>query len=213
MIETYQGWSAKFLPMEYIKNLVSFARDNNILVCFDEVQSGFYRTGNVMFGYEHYGVQPDLICIGKAIGGGLPLSGVLGIEEILNTPKAGEMSSTHSANPMSCAAGLAILDEILLTNIIKEIPEKAFVLKDYCFNKIEKYDIVDTIRCMGLLCAIDFKSENIANSICRESAKRGLLIVHTGKTTIKIGPPLYISIKNLKKGLDILKGVINDYWN
>ena len=75
------------------------------------MQSGFGRTGK-NFGYEHYEVIPDLICVGKAMGGGLPLSGVIGKSEILDLPEIGNMSSTHSANPIVCAAGLAVLDEI-----------------------------------------------------------------------------------------------------
>ena len=78
---------------------------------FDEMQSGFGRTGK-KFGYQHYGVNPDLICIGKAMGGGVPVSGVLGKSKIMDLPEVGNMSSTHSANPLVCAAGIAVIEEI-----------------------------------------------------------------------------------------------------
>ena len=76
MIETFQGWGALFYPKSFIKKLASFAKENDILTCFDEMQAGFFRTGK-KFGFMHYEVNPDIICIGKGMGGGMPISGVL----------------------------------------------------------------------------------------------------------------------------------------
>ena len=70
MIESFQGWGALFYPKSFIKELVDFCNENNILVCFDEMQAGFYRTGT-RFGFENYDIKPDLICIGKGMGSGL----------------------------------------------------------------------------------------------------------------------------------------------
>ena len=111
MIETFQGWGALFYPKGYIKTLIKICKKNDILVTFDEMQAGFSRTGK-NFGFQHYGVTPDLICCGKGMGGGVPLSGVVGRKDILDLPEVGNMSSTNSANPISCSAGLAVLEEI-----------------------------------------------------------------------------------------------------
>ena len=111
MLETFQGWGAIFYPKEFVDTIKEVSEKNNILLAFDEMQSGFARTGK-NFGFQHYDIEPDLICVGKGMGGGLPLSGVLGRASIMDLPTVGNMSSTHSANPMVCAAGLAVLDEI-----------------------------------------------------------------------------------------------------
>ena len=111
MIETFQGWGALFYPKGYIQTLIKICKKNDILVTFDEMQAGFSRTGK-NFGFQHYGVTPDLICCGKGMGGGVPLSGVVGRKDILDLPEVGNMSSTNSANPISCSAGLAVLEEI-----------------------------------------------------------------------------------------------------
>ena len=112
MVESYVGWGAVFLPKDYAQAMATFARENGILLCFDEIQSGFGRTGK-LFAYEHYDVQPDLICVGKGMSSSLPLSGVLGSTAVMDLPDIGSMSSTHSANPLVCAAGLATLEDII----------------------------------------------------------------------------------------------------
>ena len=111
MLETFQGWGALFYPKDFVQYLSIFCKKNNIILAFDEMQSGFSRTGK-NFGFMHYNVQPDLICCGKGMGGGLPISGVLGKKELLDLPEIGSMSSTHSANPLVCEAGNAVIDQI-----------------------------------------------------------------------------------------------------
>ncbi len=103
MLETFQGWGAIFYPDEFVQELVNFAHERGILVAFDEMQSGFGRTGK-LFGYMHYGVEPDLLCCGKGASSGLPLAMVLGSKDIMDLPDIGSMSSTHSANPLCCVA-------------------------------------------------------------------------------------------------------------
>ena len=109
-------------------SLYSFCKENDLLLTFDEMQSGFARTGKA-FGYEHYDVHPDLICCGKGMGNGYPLSGVIGKEEVMDLPDIGNMSSTHSANPMACSAGLAVLEEIHDKNLIEESKSKGKILQ------------------------------------------------------------------------------------
>ena len=82
MIEAFQGWGAIFYPKNYIKSLVVFAKRNNIIVTIDEIQSGFGRTGK-KFAFEHYGFVPDILCCGKGMGSGLPLSGVISSKKII----------------------------------------------------------------------------------------------------------------------------------
>ena len=118
MLETFQGWGAVFYPREFVAEVVDFARRHGMLVAFDEMQAGFGRTGK-LFGYMHYDVEPDILCCGKGASSGLPLAVVLGSREIMDLPEIGSMSSTHSANPLVCAAGLANLEALFEDGLIE----------------------------------------------------------------------------------------------
>jgi 4-aminobutyrate aminotransferase-like enzyme len=211
MIESYQGWGAIFYPKEYIKELFSFAKRHNILVTFDEIQGGFGRTGE-LFAYQHYEVEPDLVCLGKGLSGSLPLSGVIGRKEIMDLPEIGSMSSTHSANPLCCAAGLANLEQIETKKLVEESARKGEILHS-CLNRIkEKFpDYISYILGKGLLAAIitiDPKTHqpdgSIAGRVCEKAMQKGLLLVHTGRESIKIGPPLTISDEALIEGIKVI---------
>lgn len=217
MLETFQGWGALFYPKSYIKLLNKICKKNKILLCFDEMQSGFGRTGK-LFGYENYDVKPDLICCGKGMGGGVPISGVLGKKKIMDLPEVGNMSSTHSSNPLSCIAGLTVLEEIESQKILKNTKIKSKVLFKF-LNKIKtknKKKIMH-IDGKGLIAAIIFRPDEKINQnlkkVCIECMKSGLLVVFTGRESIKIGPPLTISIEALKEGLEILDNSIGKIFN
>jgi len=220
MIESYQGWGAIFYPQTYIKELFNFAKSYNILVTFDDIQGGFGRTGK-LFGYQHYNVEPDLVCLGKALSGGLPLSAVMGRREIMDLPETGSMSSTHSANPLCCAAALANIEEIATKNLIEESARKGEILHSYLNKLKDKYpDYISCILGKGLLAAIiitnprNHKQDGLlASRICEKAMQKGLLLVHTGRESIKIGPPLTIPDDALMEGLDVLEESIFEMNN
>lgn len=205
MIEAYQGWNAETFPCFAIKKIYELAIKKKILICFDEIQSGFGRTGR-LFSFFRYKIAPDLLCIGKGIGGGFPLSAVLGNKNIMDIPKIGDMSSTHSANPLACAAGLAVLKEI--NNIIYSYKflHNVRLFNDLLTN-LDNY-LIKKIICNGFVGSLIFKSKKMADKVCKEALKRGLILVNTGRESIKIGPPLTITRKNLIKGFKILKEII-----
>ena len=214
MIETFQGWGAIYYPKEYVKLLFKICKKNNILITFDEMQSGFARTG-YKFGYEYYGVKPDLICCGKGMGGGIPISGVIGKKNIMDLPEVGNMSSTHSANPLACYAGLAVLEEINKKKLLQHTKDKEKIL----FKKLNQ--IKDKfpkeilyVQGKGLIAALIFnlRSKNnvkkILKLIVEECLKNGLLVVYTGRESIKIGPPLTITKEALIEGINVLDQAI-----
>ncbi|MFA5878117.1 MAG: aspartate aminotransferase family protein [Candidatus Staskawiczbacteria bacterium] len=212
IIEAYQGWGAVFYPKEYIRELCAFAKEHKALVAFDEIQGGFGRTGK-LFVYQHYDVEPDLVCLGKAISGSLPLSAVVGKSEILDLPEIGSMSSTHSANPLCCAAGLANLEEIEKNKLVEESARKGEILH-YLLNKIkEKFPShISHILGKGLLAAIITTNPKthqpdglIASKVCERAMQKGLLLVHTGRESIKIGPPLTIKDEALVEGIGVIE--------
>lgn len=216
MLETFQGWGAIFYPKLWVKGIERICEKHDILLCFDEMQAGFGRTGR-NFGYQHYQVEPDLVCCGKGMASGFPLSGVIGKAKIMDLPEVGNMSSTHSANPIVCAAGLATIEELIDKNLVDESYRKGKILhqslreiQHVCPNKI--FYILGE----GLIAAILFKDEQenanakLATKVVKQCLAQGLLLVHTGRESIKIGPPLTISDEALIEGLNILKQAITE---
>ena len=217
MLETFQGWGALFYPKKYVKLLSKICKQNEILLTFDEMQSGFGRTGK-NFGFQHYGIIPDLICCGKGMGGGVALSGVVGKKNIMDLPEVGNMSSTNSANPLACSAGLAVLEEIQ----DKKLTDKAkingqLMQKKLLFMK-KKYPNLFDVYGKGLIAAIIFnKSQKNINKklklLVEKCMKDGLLLVYTGRESVKIGPPLTITKSAIIEGTQIIEKNINLIFN
>lgn len=217
MLETFQGWGAVFYPKEFVKALKEVSTENDILITFDEMQSGFARTGK-NFGFQHYEIEPDLICVGKGMGGGVPLSGVLGRASIMDLPSVGNMSSTHSANPLVCAAGLAVLDEIEENNLSLQAMRKGKLMRDALEAiKAAHSHRVSWVLGEGLIMAILFSNpatgepdSTFASRVAELCMRKGVLVVHTGRESIKLGPPLTISDDALLEGLEVLAEAIRE---
>jgi len=216
-MESYIGWGAVFYPKDYIQALAEFARANDILVAFDEIQGGFGRTGK-LFAYQHYEVEPDLICCGKGMSSSLPLSAVLGRASIMNLPDVGSMSSTHSANPLSCAAGLANIEVIELQNLVSESERKGEILFSRLGEVQRQFrERISYVLGKGLLAALILvdpatgqPDAEMASKICERAMQKGLLVVHTGRESIKLGPPLTIPDAAMLEGLDVLAECIEE---
>jgi len=217
MLETFQGWGAVFYPGEFVQAVEEICRKYDILLAFDEMQAGFARTGK-RFGYEHYEVRADLIACGKGMGSGYPLSGVLGSAEIMDLPEVGNMSSTHSASPMACAAGMATLEEIECGHLVEEAARKGRLLHDKLNDLKEKHgNRISFVLGQGLIAAVlfhkpggtepDSKFPSRVSELCM---RKGLLVVHTGRESIKIGPPLTIPDDALMEGVEVLDEAISE---
>ncbi len=217
MLESYIGWAAAFFPRAYVEAAAAFAREHDILLAFDEVQAGFGRTGR-LFAFQHYDVAPDLICCGKGIGSGFPLSALVGRGEILDLPETGILSSTHSANPLGCAAGLATLEEFERHDLVAAAERKGRRLLDRLRALQGRFpDHVDRVNGRGLVAALIFRDPRTGapdgdtpSRICEEAMRRGVLLVHTGRESIKFGPPLTIDEAAIDEGMDVLAGIMAD---
>jgi 4-aminobutyrate aminotransferase-like enzyme len=216
MLETFQGWGALFYPKSFVKAVRKFTEENSILLAFDEMQAGFARTGK-KFGFEHYEVSPDLFACGKGMGGGVSLSGVIGKSEIMDLPEVGNMSSTHSANPLVCAAGLAVLEEIELKNIVAESARKGELLKSSLKNLKSKFpEVINNNYGEGLIASVifnDFKEHSkseLASQVSEKCMQKGLLVVHTGRESIKLGPPLTITDEALLEAMGVFEEAIKE---
>lgn len=211
MLETFQGWGAIFYPKNFVQSIEKVCRKYGILLVFDEMQAGFGRTGK-NFGFQHYDVEPDLICIGKGMGGGVPLSGVIGRAEIMDLPEIGNMSSTHSANPLVCAAGLAVLNEIKTRNLVEEAKRKGTLFREGLEAIKARFPHrISWILGNGMIMAILFKEpvtgkpdSFFTSRVAERCMQKGVLVVHTGRESIKLGPPLTISDAALLEGISVI---------
>ena len=217
MLETFQGWGAFFYPKSFVQAVREVSLNLAALMCFDEMQAGFARTGK-KFGFEHYEVSPDLICCGKGMGAGLPLSGVIGRAEIMDLPEVGNMSSTHSGNPVVCAAGLAVLEEISSKELVQASLVKGQVLESLLRDLIEKFpNILRETYGHGLIRSLIFQNDNndksaslYASTFSELCFRRGVLVVHTGRESVKLGPPLTIPLEAIIEACAVMESVLQE---
>ena len=214
MVESYQGWGALFYPKNYIKALRKWADDNQAIVIFDEIQAGFGRTGK-LFAYEHYEVEADLVCCGKGISSGLPLSAVLGRSELIDVDPS--LNSTHGGNPVCCAATLASLELLESENLIAESERKGVILKQELTRIKNHFPSRIEIFGRGLVFAIHVRKSStneldveLVDKIIEKAMQQGVLLIRTGTGTIKIGPPLTISDDALIEGVSVIEEIISD---
>ena len=213
--ESYQGVGPDFLPVEYAKRLEAFCTEHDIITIFDEVQSGFGRTGK-MFCYEHYGVRPDLIACGKGISSSLPLAAVIGRKDIMSLYGPGSMTSTHSGSPLPVVAAVEsfkiIRDEKLVENAARLgeilIPELTRIRNKYP-------DVLGCIQGKGLVAGIQVVKKgtktpdsDTAQKINEKCFHKGLLMfapVGIAGECLKIAPPLMISEEALMESIKVFE--------
>jgi 4-aminobutyrate aminotransferase / (S)-3-amino-2-methylpropionate transaminase / 5-aminovalerate transaminase len=217
MFEAYIGWAAAFIPTDYVVAAAEFAREHDILLGFDEVQGGFGRTGK-LFTYQHYGVEPDLIACGKGISSSVPLAAVLGRAQLLDLPGIGSMVGTNSANPLGCAAGLANLEEFLERDLVGAAAKKGQLMLARLRALQERHPArIAHVTGKGMLAALIFRDPvtgspdgMTASLVCERALHKGILLVHTGRESIKLGPPLTIPAEALEEGLDMLSEAVDE---
>lgn len=216
--ETYQGCNATIMPRDYARALRAWCDDHQAVLILDEVQAGFGRTGKV-FGFSHLGVVPDLVACGKGMSGGMPLAAVLGTKELMNLYGPGEMTSTHSANPVCCAAALAnlrvIREERLIENAARLAPVLTAGLERVQAAAAGKIGRIDSI---GLVGAIQFTkpgtidpAPEMAWTMVQRAVQRGVLLfapVGVGGCAVKVNPPLVINEEALREGLSVLEAIV-----
>jgi 4-aminobutyrate aminotransferase/(S)-3-amino-2-methylpropionate transaminase len=203
MTESYQGVGPDFLPVEYARRLEAFCREHDIVTIFDEVQSGFGRTGK-MFCYEHYGVRPDIVCCGKGISSSLPISAVIGRADILGLYPPGAMTSTHSASPLPVAAAIANLKILLGENLAARAARMEGVLMPL-LGEVQKRHAA-RLGCLngkGLVAGIQvvksgtkIPDPDTALAINVACMRKGVLMfapVGVAGECLKIAPPLMIA--------------------
>ena len=210
ILETIQGGAGFILPEEgYLQKVKTRCQAVGALLILDEIQPGFGRTGK-FFGFEHFNVSPDILVMGKGMGGGLPVGAFTASHELMrlleDQPKLGHIT-TFGGNPLIAAACLATLREIRDSKLMHQIQTKEALIR----RELE-HDAIKEIRGTGLMLAPIFENSELANQIVLKSIDEGLMLFWLlwEKKAVRISPPLTITEKEIKKGCAILKSVIDE---
>lgn len=220
MSETYQGCNATLMPPAYAQALRAWCDEHDAVLIFDEVQAGFGRTGKP-FGFMHYGIVPDLVACGKGISGGMPLSATIGTEELMSMYGPGEMTSTHSANPVCSAAALANLELIEKEKMIENAAALEPVMLEGCKRITDAAGgKVGTYAATGLVGAVQFTQPGTTDAdadtaweFVNRAIQQGIMLfapVGVGGCCIKLCPPLMITEEALREGIDVMEQIAKD---
>jgi 4-aminobutyrate aminotransferase/(S)-3-amino-2-methylpropionate transaminase len=214
LMETYQGGSAAFAPPEYMRALRQWCNQQQALLILDEVQAGFGRTGT-LWGFEHYGIVPDLALFGKGISSSLPLAAVVGTAEIMDSQAIGTMTSTHTGNPVCCAAALASIDLVVNEKLAANACKVGNVLHGRLREIQNRFPKIGVVQGRGLVagmaCVKDgpaIPDGDLAFEIVRHCYERGVLMfapVGFGGGTVKIAPPLVITEEAVLESTAVLE--------
>ncbi len=204
MVEPVQGEGGVYPGTdEFIKGLRKLCDDNGLLLLFDEVQTGFGRTGKLM-AYMNYGVKPDIVSMAKALGGGLPIGAICATAEVAKAFTPGSHGCTFSGNPVVCAAAMAQIDEL----VEKNLSENAAKMGEYFMNKLKDLPNVKEVRGKGLLVGVEFEEGISSADIKHACVDRKLLVTAVGTSIIRMLPPLIVTEAECDKAFDILKASV-----
>jgi 4-aminobutyrate aminotransferase/diaminobutyrate-pyruvate transaminase/4-aminobutyrate aminotransferase/(S)-3-amino-2-methylpropionate transaminase len=193
----------------------NWAEEHDALLIVDEIQSGFGRTGK-LFGYEYYGVEPDLVVCGKGISGSMPLSAVLGRGDLIELDPT--LTSTHGGHPMSCAAALGNLESFIEYKLV----ERAEKLGNKLYTLLEEWknefpERIPLILGNGMVWAVFIcypgtkeLDADFTDRLVEKAMQKGVYSIRTGCGTIKLGPPLTISEDALKEAIQVYRESMNE---
>ena len=209
ILETIQGGARFILPKnDYLKKVKDRCKTVGALLILDEIQPGFGRTGT-LFGFQNFNVVPDIVVMGKGMGGGLPIGAFTASNSLMDllsdNPKLGHIT-TFGGNPVIAASALATLQEITETNLMQEA-----LKKEKLFRKLLKHPLISEIRGSGLMLAPILPSAEIASEVILACQEKGLILFWLlfENKALRISPPLTISEEEIKKGCGIIIDILN----
>lgn len=209
MIELIQGESGVLpLSQAYVDVICSVCKEHDALLIVDEVQTGIGRTGK-LFAYEWYGIEPDIITMAKGLGGGIPIGALAAKESVAAAFHPGDHGTTFGGNPLSCRAGLVVLDELLHHGLLAHAAEMGTYLKEKLDKLAENHDAVLTVRGKGLMLGVVFK-DAIAKQVGNALRECGILVGVVGGNVLRIVPPLIVSEREIDAFVSALGRILTD---
>jgi 4-aminobutyrate aminotransferase/(S)-3-amino-2-methylpropionate transaminase len=219
IIEPVQG-DGGFLPapVPFLKALRETTRRHGIVLIADEIQTGFGRTGK-LFGFEHSGIQPDLVTVAKSLAGGFPLSGVIGRADVMDAPLPGGLGGTYGGNAVSCAAALAVLEVFEKDGLLDRAEKLGQRLQAGLCDMAKKHSLIGNVRGLGFMQAIELVTDQKTKTPDPDRAKRvidnararGLLVIKCGvhRNVIRFLAPLVVSEDDLDNALGIIDAALS----
>jgi acetylornithine/LysW-gamma-L-lysine aminotransferase len=192
---------------DFLPGLREICDEKNILLIFDEVQTGFGRTGKV-FACEHWNVVPDVLCLAKSVAGGLPMGATFAKEEIMTAFNRGEHSSTFSGNPLICAAALAAINVLIEEKLVQRAANLGNYFKEKLDVLMEKHNTIREVRGLGLMIGMEMRFD--VYNILLGSMEKGVLILDAGRNIVRFLPPLVISKEQLHEVVNTLDSVLEN---
>ena len=197
-------------PNGFLPGLREICDETGVLLIFDEVQTGFGRTGKI-FACEHWNVVPDVLCLAKSVAGGLPLGITIAKENVMSSLKVGEHTTTFSGSPLVCAAACAAINVL----IEEKLPERAAMLGRYFKEKLEvlraRHKVVREVRGLGLMLGMELRFDVL--NIVLKCMERGVLVLDAGRNILRFLPPLVIEREHIDRVIDILDTVMEEEKN
>ena len=204
IIEPIQGEGGINIADEkFLLELNKIAKEKDILLIFDEVQTGIGRTGN-LFAYQGLGIEPDILTSAKALGGGLPLGAFMAKSEVASALVPGDHGSTFGGNPVACASGCAVLETVLEEGFLDEMNSIAEYFSNQLIKLVDKYEIVKEFRGKGLMCGLELNIEGA--DFVKMAYEAGLIINCTNVRVLRFLPPLTIKKEEIDILIDFLDG-------
>ena len=191
----------------FVKRLGELAEQHGFLIVADEIQAGCGRTGT-FFSYEQFSVTPDVVCLAKPVGGGLPLGAIIGGEKVREIFTPGSHGTTFGGNPVACAAGLAMLDVIFSDGLMQKATETGSMMREAFEAMAARYPQIKEVRQYGLMIGVTVERE--AKYYVEEAMKRGVLVNATSVNVIRLLPPLSISREEAQLCIDTLDEIFSE---
>ena len=215
-VEPIQGEGGYIVPPpEYLPMLQDLCRRHGILLVLDEIQSGFGRTGK-MFACEHWGIEPDILCVAKGIASGMPLGAMIAREEI-STWTRSTHGSTFGGNPVACAAALATI-AVIEDGLVQNSAEVGGYLKDQLSRLKIKHAVISDVRGLGLMLGAEFARPDagrtpdpkLRDQVMQKCFEKGLLLLSCGESTLRFCPPLIVTRAEVDTAVEIFDAAIED---
>lgn len=214
-VEPVQGEGGYVVPPpEYLPKLKEICRRHGILLAVDEIQSGFGRTGK-MFACEHWGVEPDILCVAKGIASGLPLGAMIARADI-STWGPGTHGTTFGGNPVACAAALATIG-LLEQGLVENAAEVGGYLKEGLTGLKEPYPVISDVRGLGLMVGVEMAGKDngqpdrrLRDRVILGAFERGLLLLGCGESTIRFCPPLIVKKEEAETAVELFASTLKE---
>ncbi len=207
ILEPIQGESGIIMPPDgYVKAVREICTERKLVLIFDEIQTGLGRTGKMWAG-QNWTTAPDIMCIAKGIASGIPTGVTFVKDEIAKCMNLGEHSSTFAGNPITCSAGSATIDTIIKEDLVTKASDTGTYFKKNLIELKEKHPIIRDVRGMGMMLALESRFD--IRDILMDGIRNGLLMLYSGRTIIRLLPPLVMKKEQVSRAIEIMDKILS----